>query len=639
MSDLLRLRSLLLMGITLICCNCSDNAVLKESLEEAGNNSTEISAFLDQYSDKRRDAARYLVQSMIGMYGTGGNGLDSIEMLYKELPQKNGSWQFNTSQLVNGQRYMEMPITKTKDLQVISADYLIRNMDDAWHTMKSRKWNTGLSVADFSELLLPYRSGNEKITEWRTVYRETLDSLNEEINHSTNSIDAARIVAKALGEIHYNNKIKTPHRPATGILEAPVGYCREDCDRNLFAMRALGIPVTIDEILASPDNGAPHQWNVVYDNIDKIYRMFDNVKYLPTRDSLHYDGRRKGKVFRRTLNLNLDRLEKFRFTENPPSVLLNPHHKDVTSEYFGHNKAQIIVDKNVGDVYLGLFSPEGYRPIDIGERKEEYVIFKDIEPQLIYFPITREGGGFRTCGMPFLLKYDGTIHYFKPTNNKKEITLIRKMPFWLHHEKRMSSIIGCTIQVGQTSTGPWKDIQSIREMPSHSHLRIPVSLDAGVRFIRILPSPTRQSQIGEVIASVDSLALKRLTLSVITDNMTEGKKKLVDGNVLTWTNYKKGYRELIFKIESSEYVNSIFLIPRNDDNYVVPGEEYELYYFENGDWKSLGKKIASDFNLKYRVPDNAVFWLRNYTKGKEEQIFIRKHDRQAFNADLPSYSD
>lgn len=621
-------------AFVILCIGCSSNAKLQLALEEADANAPEIEKVLGHYDDERRKAAEYLVETMIGRYGKSGEGLDSIEMLYTLLPQKNGSWQFDSTQLALTKRYESMPVRKTIDLQTLSADYLIRNIDDAWNLKNEREWNKDLSITEFCELLLPYRSGDEEVTEWREAYRSALDSIAIPISNARNSVEAARIVAKTLGEIHYNNKVKTPHRPATGLLKAPAGYCREDCDRNLYAMRAFGIPVTIDEILVSPDNGTPHQWNVVYDNVDRTYRMFDNHKYLPTRDSIHRDGRRKGKIYRRTQCFNPKRLKKYENAENPPAELLNLRHKDATSEYFGHNEAKINVEENTKDVYLGLFTPDGYKPIDIAICKGNQAIFNDIEPQLIYFPITRDGNEYRTCGMPFMLKSNGEVHYFIPAENHHKISLIRKMPFWLHHTERMSSIIGCKIQTGSSPTGPWKDVDSISGMPSHSFYRIPVDMDNNNRYIRILPSPSRRSQIGEIIASADSLAMQRLPLSVITDNMTAGKKKLVDGDVLTWTNYKTGYRDLIFRIDSGERVNSLFVVPRNDDNYIMPGEKYELFCFTSDGWESLGSKVATDFHMEFDAPCNAVLWLRNLTKGKEEQIFIYNDKKQLFNANL-----
>ena len=56
-------------------------------------------------------------------------------------------------------------------------------------------------------------------------------------------------------------------------------------------------------------------------------------------------------------------------------------------------------------------------------------------------------------------------------------------------------------------------------------------------------------------------------------------------------------------------------------------------YGING-WKSLGSKVATEREIDFLVPQNALLWLRNRTKGREEQVFIYKNGRQYFAFDL-----
>lgn len=70
-------------------------------------------------------------------------------------------------------------------------------------------------------------------------------------------------------------------------------------------------------------------------------------------------------------------------------------------------------------------------------------------------------------------------------------------------------------------------------------------------------------------------------------------------------------------------IDHIVYVSRNDDNYVAPGETYELFY-QNGveGWKSLGIQTATDERLVYEnVPRGALLWLHNHTRGVEEQVF------------------
>lgn len=613
---------------------CRPDSLVNVAISEARENAPEIQRVLDYYKDERAGMAGYMVAAMVGQYAMHGAGTDSVEALYRRLP-RNGSWGFDSLELAKGKRFASLPFEREPDLQAASSAYLIANLEDAYSLWRTRKWNAGLSRKEFCELLLPYRIGDEPLTSWREPYRKWLSELEDTLQEVENSVDAARIVSHRIGSTPYNDRLSMPHRSALDLLEAPVGYCREDCDRTLYAMRALGIPAATDMMLVSPDNGASHQWNVVYDNIDRRFRMFDNEKYHPTRDSIHDDRRRKGKVYRRTFALNLDRLKKFKNTGRVPASLLNPHLEDVTAEYFGTNKAEVET-RAEGDVYLGLFVGQGFKPVDVASRKGGKSVFTDMEPKVIFFPVTSSETGFTPCGYPFMLAEKGTVHTFKPDEGLfTTVSLTRKYPVRFHLKDRMASVIGIRIQSGPTSHGPWTDLHVMEEAPAHSFFRIPLPAPLKRRYVRLYKPEGNGSNIGELIASVDSLGLERLPLAIVGDKATRNKyREAVDGDILTPMRLLPGEEDFIVRIESNGDVENLFLVPHNDDNFVLPAQTYELFYFDGAGWASLGRKVSTGFSIEFRAPDNAVLLLRNLTKGKEEQVFVYRDGRQLFNIDL-----
>ena len=71
-----------------------------------------------------------------------------------------------------------------------------------------------------------------------------------------------------------------------------------------------------------------------------------------------------------------------------------------------------------------------------------------------------------------------------------------------------------------------------------------------------------------------------------------------------------------------------FLLP--DGNSVEIGDEYELFYW-NGKWVSMGKQRAKNVSVKYKgVPQNALYLLRDLTKGTEERIFTIENGKQVW---------
>lgn len=622
-------------------CNKLEKIKNSIDIEEIILNRVELDSFLNYYQDDRSYAAKYIVTSINGLKTCQSPGIDSLEILYRTLP-KNGSYQFSGMDLENAKRYSMSPKIYKKDIEIITTKYLKENLEDAWRTWKNSIWADKLTIDEFCEYILPYRLGDEPLTSWRKPYREWLYPLRDTLSQIFNSVDAARLVSEYIVTCPYNAQLSIPHRSALNLLEAPVGNCREDCDRTIYAMRSLGIPVAIDLMIVSPDITAPHQWNVVYDTDDKIFRAFDNRAYLPTRDSIHYDKRRKGKVYRQTFSLNFDRLEKYRKLKNPPILLMNPRLKDVTSEYFGKNEA-VIQTLTKEDVFLGLYGKESYHPIDIAEKVKESVIFHNIEPNVIYFPITNSKLKFQPCGYPFILGRDGNVHIFKPKTKRENVILFRKYPRGIHTDNRLSTIQGLKIQWSPSPKGPWKTIAAVNSKPVISYNRI--SLDESIKggYLRLIKQEESFAQIAEIIISNNDNSIVSLPLSLYqpysnleeeTKIRLDNYKKMIDNEVLTWCELKPGDRDLILKINTVLPIVNIIIVAHNDDNFVLPGQDYELFYFESLCWKSLGRKIADDFYIEFEAPENAVLLLKNHTKGNEEQIFIYKDGKQLFNQDL-----
>jgi hypothetical protein len=95
--------------------------------------------------------------------------------------------------------------------------------------------------------------------------------------------------------------------------------------------------------------------------------------------------------------------------------------------------------------------------------------------------------------------------------------------------------------------------------------------------------------------------------------------------------------DCIIELEHPARISRILYVSRNDDNYVIPGDTYELFY-QDGEkgWKSLGIQEATQEQLIYKdVPRGALLWLHNHTKGVEEQVFRWMDGEQVFCYKVP----
>ena len=116
------------------------------------------------------------------------------------------------------------------------------------------------------------------------------------------------------------------------------------------------------------------------------------------------------------------------------------------------------------------------------------------------------------------------------------------------------------------------------------------------------------------------------------ENPAHDIDKACDDDWLTFY-YSSGPQDsIVFDLQRARAIKKILFVPRNDDNFITPGNVYELFY-QSGvkGWISLGVQTATTNELVYRnIPEGALLWLRNLTRGKEEQVFYVENDRQRF---------
>lgn len=78
-------------------------------------------------------------------------------------------------------------------------------------------------------------------------------------------------------------------------------------------------------------------------------------------------------------------------------------------------------------------------------------------------------------------------------------------------------------------------------------------------------------------------------------------------------------------------ITEIVYSPRNHDNYIKKGDNYELFISERKGWNSLGIQTATSDSLLYEnVPVGRLFYLKNHSGGNQERPFIMEDGRVIF---------
>ena len=604
----------LLFGMVVLCMlSCSRNEGLERTWQRAGENRAELEKVLRHYEgdERKHRAALFLLERMADCYGYEDSRIDSMKQLkyLSSLPDM-GAWTDSVEKVWEHVSVWDAP--RVYDAQVISADYLIGHIDHAFEVWDSRPWSCHYSFDEFCRYVLPYRLADEPLEAWRgnyyRKYAARVDSLYPG-SDIIRKIQAVETVFHEDGTGWSELFPSLPHLGANFLLAHPVGVCRDLCDFSVYLLRSLGIPAVTDQYKVSPHTSGAHSWNAVRDTTGQIVSF-----WLPESKVGRGvdDGRPKGKVFRYEYGGEV---------------------RDVTSRYFGTNEAKIkvIPDFKGKELELCVFTCGNYIPVGKGQTKGGAALFRNLEPGIRFFPMYRnETGRLAFAGHPFCIDSLGRTVSYVPDSASGHSAVLRRKYAYHHHLKeravRMAGnrVVGSAYADFRTSYPLFTITHNLK---TNRHVMC-AETDVPVRYVRWFANPAKFHVSVAEVAFYERETDAKLPYRVIgfPDAVYDyGEERMHDDDVLTTYQAKEeGNQVLTFDLGASFRLGSMLYVPHNDGNYIDPGDEYELFYHGGAEgWKSLGRQRAVVDSLVYdNVPGNAVLWLRDLTKGREEQQFI-----------------
>ncbi len=313
--------------------------------------------------------------------------------------------------------------------------------------------------------------------------------------------------------------------------------------------------------------------------------------------------------------------------------------KDVSEQYFEGN--EIFFEKNELDnkesevVYLCVFDINGWIPVAWGNISKGKLSLKNIEDNVLFSLCSFISGKLQSVYYPFIINKNNSKVYFIPSSEKQSIYLERKytMKFMQEHMKRFK---GGIFEVANNSYFTGSEILYTIDNISHpKYYTIDVSVKNPYRYIRYFSPDNSLCNIAEL--SFYDEKDEEIRGGVIGSDgsiFNEGrlnKYAVFDKDPLTFFNAPELTGMWVgMDFEQPKKISKVIFLPRNDDNFIKEGEIYELFYADKSEWKSLGTKIGTSLQvLCYEnVPKNALFWLRNLTKGKEERPFSYENNQQ-----------
>jgi len=425
------------------------------------------------------------------------------------------------------------------------------------------------------------------------------------------------------------------------------GTCDDYTILGAYIFRSLGIPSGIDFVPQWANRSMGHDWNVIYTGNNRLeaYSFSATWDTLGNQIKSQYDKAKAAKIFRQTFAKQLDSpaMQNDK-DEDLPSTFQNPCIKDVTDSYLDCMDITVTFTqqppKDRVFAYLCNFNDHDWIPIFWGKIKGNKAVFTKMGKDIVYLPAYYDQWDITPAADPFILTKEGNIKKLIPDHSETQ-TLILKRKYRLGTgTKKADLLVGGRFQVAnKPDFSDSLTVYTVNDVPELRYNPVNFPLKKPYRYFRYFSAPISRSSRGGMISEIEIYSTgsaKKLSGKIIGNKHCEAGwevENVFDGDPLTSYECKVGERGWV-GLDFGKPVNIAYFryLPRNDDNFIKEGEEYELFYWENNQWNSLGKQTGTSKQyLEYtNAPLNALFWLRDLTKGKEERIFTYENGEQVW---------
>ena len=530
---------------------------------------------------------------------------------------------------------------------------LCNNIEWSFKVWQEQPWGKHVSFADFCEYLLPYRIGDETLTSWRESiyqkYNPLLDSLRASgVLDKEDPIVAARCL---LDSIRKGGAVFTTAVPASlphvgpEVAQLKAGSCRELSDFVVYVCRALGIPCSIDFMPIRGDENDSHQWVAFTDKYGILYyHEFPNGVSEVRKDAMC--GMPKIKVYRNTFSLNRAMQEEMLKLDTAIVPLFkDPHIVDITFPYTKDFKKELHIPKDAlykgkprsRIAYLCASKRMDWEPVAWTEFDGKNIVFTDIQKGPVIRVATYERGRLRFWTDPFEINVSNEFHFFTPSDSVQDVTLFAKYTLRAD-DMFLNRMIGGTFEGSNDPDFREKEVlYLINEKPKRLQTVVQSYSSKSYRYVRYIGPKDSHCNIAEAAFYTpnDTASLKGKVIGTPGCFQKDGSHEytnVFDGDVTTSFDYIEssgGWSGL--DLGTPKQIGKIVYTPRNYDNYVCHGDDYELFYCSQDKWKSLGKQTSYADSLVYKnVPINVLLLLKNHDRGIQERIFTYQERSQVW---------
>ena len=403
-------------------CN-SPYPELKDTFDLAGKNKNQLIEVLDHYKQSgdslKFQAAYFLIKYMPGKGTITSKWINDSEDEFEIDISKYPNLQALRSSM-DSAGYYQIHTGLKEDCQYITADYLIKNIEQSFFIWENIPWAKKVNFETFCNYILPHRIGTEKLEDWKeliynkyypVISKIPLDSI---LNHPLETVELK--VGFQLSYDHGNLiRALSPDLSYSELIKNRIAQCEGYTLINMYHSRALGIPASNDFIPVLSGQNGSHMNCTALDTVG-----INNTKRGITRW-------KQNKIFRKTYASYESYWHTFpEEALKPVSFLKSKYVIDVTGQHYKTFEIDLhFANLLSGDeyVYLAIFNYGKWRPVVVNKvDTEKNVYLKDLPTAIVYTPCVKRDRRMIPLSDPFVIDETGNVKYF--TVDKKNTTSI-----------------------------------------------------------------------------------------------------------------------------------------------------------------------------------------------------------------------
>ena len=390
------------------CCTWPNEVC--QTLRDAGKNRSNLEKVLTHYRNDpdplKYDAAVFLISNIsdhgfadISFFNNDGNevpfdstgyaNFDEALKDFQQLEKEHGELTYKKKKYV-------------RDIDVITADFLIENIDLAFESWRQKPWAKQMSFKTFCHTVLPYRISNEPLDRWRKPCMQRSVDVPNKMQNLNNSSEAARLIQADVDQwIHFNDKyyLHPTDQSYSQMCQSRQGRCEDITNMTTFAMRANAVATASDYTPAWANRDNNHAWTAILDKNGQGNAELFNIP---------------AKVYRKTFAVQKDApIFQKKKNEQIPPWLAGRHYVDVTEQYVPTADVTIQcthpVPKHSTFVYLCVFNGGNWAPIAAAQLNGTEAAFEKLGRDIVYLPAYYADEKIHPAAPAFLILPNGSL--------------------------------------------------------------------------------------------------------------------------------------------------------------------------------------------------------------------------------------